>query len=396
MGKDTLLIAVENELRRGPWQLRFADEVEAQFEEDTQRQRSRSMVVAGLISAIIYCLFLINDHSFRPEAFTTALILRLGVMLPFGLPILWWVYRGISPAKRETLMASTVTVATIVSCMIASSSTAPYSYLDVFSFGLIFMVGNIVYLLRFSYAVWSSAISIVIILIWILPYEPMPLEAKELALFTLMSVAVFTLVANYRFERSERTAYLHVLKETLRSGRYLQDNQELSRISLTDSLTHLANRRQFDTIFPVRWQEAVDKGLGLGLMVIDVDHFKEYNDYYGHPQGDVCLRQVAKAMQACSRDTDLLVRFGGEEFVVLMSDATPEAATSAAERMRRCVESLQIPTSGALAASFVTVSVGVAVLYPNVGLAPDELLSQADQALYAAKRQGRNRVRLAN
>ena len=180
MANDTLLTAVENELRRGPWRLRFADAVEARFEEDTQRQRSRSMVVAGLISASIYCLFLINDHSFRPEAFTTALILRLGVMLPFGLPILWWVYRGLSPAIRETLMASTVIVATIVSCMIFASSTAPYSYLDIFSFGLILLVGNIVYSLRFSYAVWSSVISIVIILICILPYEPMPAEAKEL------------------------------------------------------------------------------------------------------------------------------------------------------------------------------------------------------------------------
>ncbi|WP_340147043.1 hypothetical protein [Halomonas sp. PA16-9] len=78
MINDTLLTAVEDELRRGSWRLRFADEVEARFEEDTQRQRSRSMVMAGLISAIIYCLFLINDHSFRPDTFATALALRVG------------------------------------------------------------------------------------------------------------------------------------------------------------------------------------------------------------------------------------------------------------------------------------------------------------------------------
>ena len=268
--------------------------------------------------------------------------------------------------------------------------------MDIFSFGLILLVGNIVYSLRFSYAVWSSAISIVIILICILPYEPMPAEAKELAIFTLMSMAFFSLAANYRSERNERSAYLHVLKETLRSGRYLKDNQELSRMSVTDPLTQLANRRQFDTLFPVRWQEAVDKGLSLGLMVIDIDYFKAYNDCYGHPQGDVCLCQVAKAMQAYSRDTDLLVRFGGEEFVVLMDNATPEAAKSAAERIRRCVESLQIPAADVLAGSVVTVSVGVAVLSPKVGLAPGELLSQADRALYEAKRQGRNCIRLAN
>ena len=315
MINDTLLTAVEDELRRGPWRLRFADEVEARFEEDTQRQRSRSMVMAGLISAIIYCLFLINDHSFRPDTFATALALRVGVMLPFGMPILWWVYRGVSPAQRETLMASTVIVATVISCLILVESTVPYSYLDVFSFGLILLVGNIVYSLRFNYACVSSAICIFIILLFVLSYDPMPPEAKRLAIFTIIAQTLFTLVANYRFEQSERTSYLHVLKEKLRAGYYLKDNQELSRMSVTDPLTNLANRRQVDTVFPVRWQEATDKGLCLGLMVIDIDHFKAYNDYYGHPQGDECLRQVATAMQANSRDADLVVRFGGEEFV---------------------------------------------------------------------------------
>ena len=396
MINDTLLTAVEDELRRGPWRLRFADEVEARFEEDTQRQRSRSMVMAGLISAIIYCLFLINDHSFRPDTFATALALRVGVMLPFGMPILWWVYRGVSPAQRETLMASTVIVATVISCLILVESTVPYSYLDVFSFGLILLVGNIVYSLRFNYACVSSAICIFIILLFVLSYDPMPPEAKRLAIFTIIAQTLFTLVANYRFEQSERTSYLHVLKEKLRAGYYLKDNQELSRMSVTDPLTNLANRRQFDTVFPVRWQEATDKGLCLGLVVIDIDHFKAYNDYYGHPQGDECLRQVATAMQANSRDADLVVRFGGEEFVVLIANASPEAEKPAAERIRCNVEALEIPNHGVSAQSVVTVSVGVAVLYPKVSLAPAELLSQADEALYEAKRQGRNRVWVAS
>lgn len=396
MVNDTLLAAVENELRRGPWRLRFSEQVEARFEADTQRQRSRQMMVSGLISAFIYCLFLINDYSFRPDSFTTALILRIGVMLPIGLPILWWVYRGVAPFLRETLMASTVVVATVVSCLIVAESTVPYSYLDIFSFGLILLVGNIVYSLRFSYACVSSAISIFIILGFVLPYEPMPPEVKRLAIFTIIAQALFTLVANYRFEQSERTSYLHVLKEQLRAGYYLQDNQKLTRMSVTDPLTNLANRRQFDAVLPLRWQEAADKGLCLGMMVIDIDHFKAYNDYYGHPQGDACLRQVAAAMQANSRDSDLVVRFGGEEFLVLMTNAPPEAAKNAAERIRRGVEALDIPNHGVSANSVVTVSVGVAVLRPAVGFTPADLLLKADVALYEAKRQGRNRIREAS
>lgn len=396
MVNDALLKDVEDELGRGPWRLRFADHVEAHFEADTQRQRSRNMVAAGLISALIYNLFLVNDFSFRPDAFTTAVALRAGVMLPVGLSILWWVYRGVSPLVREVLMASTVICATVISCVIFASSTALYSYLDVFSFGLILVVGNIVYSLRFGYALASSALSIVIVSVFVVTYDPMPVEAKRLAIFTLLANAVFTLVANYRLERSERLSYLHVLREKLRAGHYLKDNEMLSQLSLTDPLTNLANRRQFDAEFATRWREAVEKNTWVGLMVIDIDHFKAYNDHYGHPQGDDCLRQVATAMQLHSRSADLVVRFGGEEFVVLMAEASPEAAEPAAERIRRCVETLQIPNAGLSPRAVVTVSVGVAVLPPETEMTADDILSHADQALYQAKRWGRNRIWVAN
>ena len=363
MINDALLKAVEGELDGAHCRLRFADDVEARFEADTQRQRSRNMVLAGVISAIIYCLFLINDYSFRPEAFATAVQLRMGVMLPFGLPILWWVYRGVSPVLRETMMASTVIVATVVSCLIFTKSVAPYSYLDVFSFGLILLVGNIVYSLRFGYACASSAASIVIILAFVLPYEPMPVEAKRLAIFTIIAIGVFSLVANYRFELSERTSYLHVLKEKIRAGYYLKDNQKLSQLSITDPLTNLANRRQLDAVLPVRWKEAIDKGTYIGLMMIDIDHFKAYNDFYGHPQGDICLQQVAKAMH---------------------------------DSIRASVEALCIPNFGVSHQAYITVSVGVAVLWPTDELTPADLLSTADRALYEAKRQGRNVIHLAN
>lgn len=391
MVNDALLEAVEDELKSRPWRLRFADKVEARFEEDTQRQRSRNMVVAGLVSAFIYSLFLINDYSYRPDAFTTALLLRVGIMLPFGLPILWFVYRGVSPVFREALMASIVIVATVLSCLIFVASLEPYSYLDVFSFGLILVVGNIVYSLRFGYACASTAISILIMLVFILVYEPMPPEAKRLAVFTIFANAMFTLVANYRLEHSERMSYLHVLREKLRAGNYLKDNQKLSKLSMTDSLTNIANRRHFDTVFPLRWQDALEKGSYLELMMIDIDHFKAYNDHYGHLQGDHCLRQVAMTMQAVSREEDdLVVRYGGEEFVVLMSNVSPDAAKIAAERIRHSVENMQIKHHGEPERGVVTVSVGAALLRPTVPLAQADLLAHADLALYEAKRQGRN------
>ncbi|MDR5876240.1 diguanylate cyclase [Halomonas sp. CUBES01] len=396
MVNDVLLKDVEDALGRGPWRLRFAGHIETQFEADTQRQRSRNMVAAGLISAFIYNLFLINDFSFRPDAFTMAVALRAGVMLPVGLAILWQVHRGVSPPAREFLMACTVVCATVISCVILASSTAFYSYLDVFSFGLILVVGNIVYSLRFRYALASSVLSIVIASAFVVTYDPMPTDAKRLAIFTLLANAVFTLVANYRLERSERLSYLHVLREKLRAGHYLKDNEVLSQLSLTDPLTNLANRRQFDAELATRWREAVEKDAWIGLMVIDIDHFKAYNDHYGHPQGDDCLRQVARAMQLNSRTADLVVRFGGEEFVVLMAEASPEAADLEAERIRRSVEALEIPNAGLSPRAVVTVSVGVAVLPPADSMTAEDILCHADQALYQAKRRGRNRVWVAN
>ncbi|WP_243470471.1 hypothetical protein [Vreelandella lionensis] len=126
MTSDSFNSAIERELVRPNWQLRFADEVEARFEYDTQPQTNRHMVVAGLIAALIYILFLINDYSFRPDEFWLSVLLRGLVVIPFGLPVLWAIYKGVSGAKREALMASTVVVAMVASCLIFISSKSSF------------------------------------------------------------------------------------------------------------------------------------------------------------------------------------------------------------------------------------------------------------------------------
>ncbi|PRY64212.1 diguanylate cyclase (GGDEF)-like protein [Vreelandella songnenensis] len=392
MINDTLLKAIETELESERFRLRFAKALETRFEADTHRRRSHTMVVAGLIAIPIYCFFLINDYSFRNEIFTQILLLRLGSVFAFTLPIFWLIYRGVAPAVRETLMASIIVMTMLIACLILTASTAPFSYFDVFSFGLILIAGNIFFPLRFAYACLSSAVSILIMLIFVADYEPMPREAKNLAMLGIFTTTLFTLVTNYRLERSERKSYLLVLREKLRAGYYQKDNQKLSQLSMTDSLTNIANRRQFDAELATRWKETAEQRSCLGLMVIDIDHFKAYNDYYGHVQGDECLRQVAAAMQSESRGTDLLARFGGEEFVLLMANTTPAAAQQAADRIRHTIEALQIPNHGYSPDSIITVSVGVATICPGDNLQAGDLLRLADAALYKAKHDGRNRT----
>ncbi len=395
MINDTLLKAIDAELKRGRFRLRFAKALEARFEADTQRRRSHMLVVAGLIAIPIYFLFLVNDYSFRAEIFAQILLLRLLGVFAITLPMFWLIYRGVSPAMREMLMASIIVMTMLIACLILTASTAPFSYFDVFSFGLILVAGNIFFPLRFSYACLSSAISILIMLIFVADYEPMPREAKNLAMLGIFTTTLFTLVTNYRLERSERKSYLLVLREKIRAGYYQKDNQKLSQLSMTDPLTNIANRRQFDVELAIRWKEATEHRTCLGLMVIDIDHFKAYNDYYGHVQGDECLRRVAAAMQNESRGTDLLARFGGEEFVLLMANTTPAVVQQAADRIRHAIEALQIPNHGYSLNSVITVSVGVATICPGDNHQSADLLRTADAALYKAKHDGRNRTWVA-
>jgi len=164
----------------------------------------------------------------------------------------------------------------------------------------------------------------------------------------------------------------------------------------TDALTRLANRGQFDEVLHTEFQRLKRSGSPLSLILLDVDHFKLFNDRYGHPAGDECLRRLARALKAAvGRPSDLPARYGGEEFAVVLPDTGIKGAQALAERIRQAVEDLAIPHEGNSASAVVTVSLGT-VTRAGPGLhSPDTLLSLADEALYRAKQGGRNRIEIA-
>ena len=167
----------------------------------------------------------------------------------------------------------------------------------------------------------------------------------------------------------------------------------LERLALLDGLTEVANRRGLDEALDREWRRASREKSSLGVIMCDIDHFKAYNDNYGHGAGDGCLRQVAQALsQALSRPGDFLGRYGGEEFLALLPGTGVEAAKEVAEKLRRAVFEQNLPHAHSSAADRVTLSLGVAALAPGQDDEPERLLEAADQALYRAKQAGRNRV----
>lgn len=173
-------------------------------------------------------------------------------------------------------------------------------------------------------------------------------------------------------------------------------NRVLTLLSAQDGLTGLANRRHFDEHFSAEWRRAMRDRQPLSLVMVDIDHFKLYNDHYGHQGGDDCLRKVAAIIgQVARRPADIAARYGGEEFVMVLPETPLEGAIRIAEEAAASVRALQLPHAKSLVAPHVTVSMGVACVVPNREKEMKELVERADKALYAAKRQGRDRVKAA-
>lgn len=171
-------------------------------------------------------------------------------------------------------------------------------------------------------------------------------------------------------------------------------NRMLKDLSEKDGLTGIWNRRAFDEQLNVEWHRASLKSQMLSLIMLDIDYFKKYNDTYGHQAGDICLKQVANALElAVWKTEDVVFRYGGEEFVVILPGADVERAERIGEMIRKTVESLAIPHSASEISQFVTISLGVNSIVPNEEKSIEQFIEGADQALYQAKQSGRNRCR---
>jgi len=229
--------------------------------------------------------------------------------------------------------------------------------------------------------------------------------AVTLSILTLLSTLLALVIGRLRRTSDEAQCLSHEMSLVNRALqqeiaerqqaeadlRSANDNLEL--LSAQDPLTGVANRRGFERSLNLEWKRAQRQGSPLSLLMADIDHFKAYNDRYGHQAGDHCLQRVAALLQAqVQRPPDLVARYGGEEFVIILPETNIEGAYALAEAIRDGVRDLRLEHADSATASVVTLSLGSATLIPDANNSPEQLLQAADRALYRAKAGGRDRV----
>ena len=190
----------------------------------------------------------------------------------------------------------------------------------------------------------------------------------------------------------ERDEAFRALEES--RAKLAEANRTLQKLSALDGLTGIANRRSFDETLKKEWNRAIRGEKTLGLIMLDIDFFKLYNDHYGHQGGDECLKKVATGLEsAIHREPDFLARYGGEEFSAILPDTDLEGAVIVAEEMRQAIKALRVEHAKSKVSDIVSISLGVSAVVPQKGTEPEILVAAADQALYKAKEDGRDCVK---
>ncbi|QEN04930.1 diguanylate cyclase [Thiospirochaeta perfilievii] len=211
----------------------------------------------------------------------------------------------------------------------------------------------------------------------------------------LSKIRVFIDLGLQKIELEDKTKILDQKIKELESlkSELEHKNIALEQLTMEDGLTSLGNRRCLDLTLDSEWQRGLRSKQPLSLVMIDIDHFKLYNDTYGHQEGDICLKRVASALKSTlKRQCDIVARYGGEEFIAVLPDTDLEGAVLVAERMRQAVDSLGISHSSSLTLDHVTVSLGVSTVIPVATSMSGFLIKAVDKALYKAKESGRNQV----
>lgn len=239
---------------------------------------------------------------------------------------------------------------------------------------------------------WTAGLMIMVIALVLLLLEKIVLKPLRLLTQFTQQVGIDGADAHGLTKRNDEIGLLaRTFQEQFACQQQL--NAELLKLSTHDALTGLPNRRLYDQRLETAFSDAVSTPSELAVMMLDIDHFKLYNDHYGHQQGDECLQQVAGAFNSIATKFNFLIaRTGGEEFSAILPGASPDSAKGIGEQLTRVIDQLQLPHATSPVKPYVTVSVGIATLKDSKSPSPSAIMSTADQALYLAKAAGRHQV----
>ncbi len=366
--------------------LKFPRRLEAAFEREVGAERSWQLAAGGLFGLVLYNLFLIPDWLAAPDTFHTALWLRLGIVTPVALLVIAALYLNPPVGVREFLVAAGAVILGAGSnlyLMLIGHSPHHDAQHQVIILILLFI--TMVQRVRFWYAVAAcfACFTVHAIGLAMLPAYPFEFQVSANAVFGC--AVILSIFASYVLEREMRMNFLLSLRGRLQ-------RRDLDVESRRDPLTGLRNRRSLDEVIEgCNQSNAV--GQELAIVLLDIDHFKAFNDTAGHQAGDVCLKRVAGIIQSELRDyVDAAFRFGGEEFILVLRGVDLTTAIRISERIRRAIEDAAIPHPALAPGEVVTVSMGVASAIVSREIRVGVIISAADSALYAAKRNGRNQV----
>lgn len=387
-------------LSSGFKKLQFPKDIEKDYDDASNSLFIDSSRLILSFGVLLYLVFGFVDYALAEEQAGTLWVIRLvvaGVMLlaisvMFNRRLVRWVIK-LTSLGMVVVGLSTVGFMAVVD--------EPYAY--AYHLGLIPWQVFVLVVLRTNLraiTINSVIVYIAYILVSVnkdfLPYHP---EVDQLVIIMLPLFSVFWgvlilmgIYLGYELEKTSRIAFVKNRLLSLDAQRLTLLGEELHLLSTTDSLTGLANRRHFENCFDSEWRRAIRTQDSIALIMIDIDHFKKYNDRYGHQAGDDCLRQVCDALKDyAQRSGELIGRYGGEEFVVLLPRMTLVRAQVLAESMCRRIASLNIEYGESMD-NKVTISIGIAAMVPSMTDEPANLLRIADRCLYRAKADGRNRV----
>jgi len=380
--------AIERALSRPFAKIALEPELEAEYQDRTARKRL--ITIAGWQGVAVVANLVCLPLDYMVDQLQLGVMLRLGVVTPLYLLAIFALLRGVKQVEAIAIVLPLVAFVSTVA-FLGFQVGPPHSDRYLMATGLMLLFNTIVVPTSFRQAL--TAVVLTALTMFALAYLEKGLDADTVSLCAFIAGgSVLPLIVRFRAEKGSRNAFLVDLRDELKSAHLIALTKALAELADTDPLTGLRNRRSLSETLNRKWAEACARNDWFGILMIDIDRFKLFNDTAGHDAGDRCLEQVAQALQIeTARNGHYIARFGGEEFTAIMPGLAPEPALEVAETLRRIVEELAIPHPGS-PGSVVTVSIGASVVRSSPHASVEQVIAAADKALYQAKARGRNRV----